>query len=267
MLEQLHCCLQQVREKTPLVHAITNYVTVNDCANILLAAGASPAMCEAADETFDFSQIASALYLNTGTLTREQEVAMLLAIRGATIKKVPVILDPVACGAIPKKLDFIRKLRHFGDISVIKGNMAEIKALLGVETKARGVDSLDDGDDGVEVCQTLAEKFNCIVAATGKTDIITDGDRVCLVDNGSEMLGKITGTGCMLGALTAGFCGASDDLFLATCAAHLTMALAGELAAENDGGTLPGTFKKNLFNQIYLMNENTMKEQGKVQWQ
>lgn len=265
-MENLAMSLKKVKEKTPLVQAITNYVTINDCANILLAVGASPAMCEAADETYEFSKISSAVYLNIGSFTKEQELAMLLAVKGASEKNIPVVLDPVGCGAIPRRIDYINKLRSFGRVHVIKGNLGEIKALLGVDSKVRGVDSIDDGTDGVEVCKRLAEKWGCIVAATGKTDIITDGKKVCLVKNGTEMLTKITGAGCMVGALTAGFCGADDDLLTATIASHLVMSLAGEKAAKAVKGNLPGTFRVNLFDEIHLIDEDSIHQGGNIEW-
>lgn len=266
MTEQLWKCLKTVKEKAPLVHTITNYVTINDCANILLAVGASPAMCESFDETFEFSQIANALYLNLGTLTKEQEMAMYLGIRGAAIKQIPVVLDPVGCAAIPRKLTLIDRLKHFGAFSVIKGNLSEIKALAGIKTIVKGVDSLDEGQDGLAACQQLAKRYRCVVAATGSTDIITDGQRTCLVENGTAMLTRITGAGCMVGALTAGFCGANDDYLLATGTAHLAMALAGELAVASPGGQLPGTFRSHLFDNISQIDADTFQKRGRVKW-
>lgn len=265
MIHRLIECLKAVKQKTPLVHAITNYVTVNDCANILLAAGASPAMCEASDEVFEFSQIVNALYLNLGTLTKEQEMAMYLAVRGASLKGTPIILDPVACGAIPRKKTTIERLHKFGQFTVIKGNLAEIKALVGIEAKVRGVDSLDEGEEGLESCKKLAREYGAVVAATGKIDIITDGERSCLVENGTEMLTRITGAGCMAGALVAGFCGANSDAFLATAAALLTMSLAGELAQKAPGGKFPGSFRAQLIDQISLIDAEAL-QGGRVQW-
>ncbi|SNS25085.1 hydroxyethylthiazole kinase [Anaerovirgula multivorans] len=265
-MKELAMSLSKVKEKTPLIQAITNYVTINDCANILLAIGASPAMCEATDEAYEFSQISNAVYLNIGTFTKEQELAMPLAVKGADEKKIPVVLDPVGCGAIPRRIDYINKLRKFGKIHVIKGNLGEIKSLLGVDSKVRGVDSIDDGTDGVEVCKRLAKKWSCIVAATGKTDIITDGEKVCLVNNGTEMLTKITGAGCMVGALTAGFCGANDDLLIATAASHLVMSLAGEKAVKAKEGNLPGTFRMKLFDEIYQIDEAAIEQGGNIEW-
>lgn len=262
-MEQFVECLRQVRNKRPLVHAITNYVTVNDCANILLAAGASPAMCESMEETFEFAKIANALYFNIGTFTKEQEIAMLLGIRGAAVKGIPVVVDPVGCGAIPRRIDYIYRLREFGKISVIKGNMGEIKALLGVRSNVKGVDSFDDGDDGIDVCKQLALELKCIIAATGKTDIVTDGVRTILIENGTEMLTRITGAGCMLGALTAGFCGANDDLLTATAAAHMVMGIAGELAEESMEGKGPGSFRSALMDHIYIIDGNIIRNRGK----
>ncbi|BAE83191.1 hydroxyethylthiazole kinase [Desulfitobacterium hafniense] len=266
MKEKLTEALQALKQKTPLVHAITNVVTVNDCANSLLAVGASPAMCEAADEVFEFSQLAGSLYLNLGTLTKEQEMAAYLAIRGATLKGIPVILDPVACGAIPRKKATIERLGHFGRFTVIKGNLGEVKALAGLAARVRGVDSLDEGNDGLEACQSLARAYGCVVAATGKVDIVADGQRACLIENGTEMLTRITGAGCMAGALVAGFCGAYEDAFGATVAALLTMSLAGELAQETSGGELPGTFRAHLIDQLSLVDEALIEKRGRVQW-
>ncbi len=266
-LDVLSQCLQAVKRQTPLIHAITNYVTVNDCANILLAAGASPAMCESTDEAFEFSQLASALYLNLGTLTKEQELAMYLAVRGADLKNIPVVLDPVACGAIPNKITVIRRLQNFGKFTVIKGNLGEIKALAGLKAQVRGVDSLDEGEDGLEACLKLVRDFGCVAAATGKTDIITDGQRICLVENGSEMFTKITGAGCMAGALVAGFCGAVADPFLATVSALVFMSLAGELAEEAPGGQRPGTFRTRFIDLVSLIDEKLLQQRGRVIWQ
>lgn len=267
MNQNITTCFKDIRSMTPLVHAITNYVTINDCANILLAAGASPAMCEAADEAFEFSQLANALYLNSGSFTKEQEMAMYMAIRGAVIKNIPVVLDPVGCAAVPIRMRFVKRLRYFGPLSVIKGNIGEIKAIAGVPAQVRGVDSLDEGKDCLEICQKLARELACIVVATGKTDIITDGKRSCLVQNGTEMFTKITGAGCMVGALIAGFCGACDEYLDATVAAVSMMTIAGELAQELPGGKLPGTFKTHLFDQISLIDESIFLKRSKITWE
>lgn len=158
MIEQCANIWGKVKSQNPLVHCITNYVTVNDVANTILASGASPAMVEHPAEAFDFANIAGSLYLNLGTLTGEQEEAMIEAVKGANYKSVPLIIDPVACGVIPRKVEVINKISANGKISVIKGNAAEIKSLAGVEAQAKGVDSLDTGEDLDEVCKELAIK-------------------------------------------------------------------------------------------------------------
>ncbi|WP_019039065.1 hydroxyethylthiazole kinase [Psychroflexus tropicus] len=267
MLEQhLYKQISNLKSATPLVEAITNYVTINDSANILLSIGASPAMCESADEAYDFTKLSSAVYLNIGTLTKEQELAMLQAVKAADELSIPVVLDPVGCAAIPRRIGFIDKLRSFGKIDVIKGNLGEIKSLAGVEAKVRGVDSIDEGDDGVEVCQQLAREWNCIIIATGKQDVVTDGTTTALIQNGSEMLTRITGAGCMLGALTSGFCGANPKELMAACIASvLSMGVAGELAANIDRGTMPGSFKVFLMDEIYRLTDETLKEKAKIE--
>lgn len=243
--------LQQVKKQAPLVEAITNYVTINDCANILLSLGASPAMCESADEAYEFTKLAQATYINIGSLTKEQELAMLQSVKAAAEVDIPVILDPVGCGAIPRRIDFINKLRSFGKISVVKGNIGEIKTLAGATTKVKGVDSLDDGEGAIEVCEQLAKKWNCLVVATGKIDILTTGVKTATVANGSEMFTKITGAGCMLGALLAGFSGANPNhLFEANLTGLITMGIAGEKATQLERGNLPGSFRSYLIDEI-----------------
>lgn len=264
MLNKIVKVLGDVREKTPLVQAITNYVTINDCANILLCFGASPAMCEAEEEVEEFVNLISALYINIGTLTKEQEKAALLAVKRAAELNKPVVLDPVACGAISRKNQIVHKLLENGKVSVIKGNIGEIKFLAGCAGKVRGVDSIDDGEGAVEACKKLAKSYGTVVAATGKTDIITDGERTCLIDNGTPMLTLVTGAGCMAGALTAATAGVSEDRFISTTAAILAMGLAGEKAEGALEKALPGSFRVKLFDYIYATTGEDILKGGKI---
>ncbi len=265
MLSKIVEVLSAVREQTPLVQAITNYVTINDCANILLCFGASPAMCEAKAEVENFAGLASALYINLGTLIEEKKEAALLAARKASSLNKPVVLDPVACGAVPRIMDVIKELLETSEISVIKGNTGEIKFLAGYAGKVRGVDSVDDGQGAVEACRSLAGRYGTVVVATGETDIITDGKRACLVHNGTKMLTLITGAGCMAGALTAAAAGVSDDMFVSSAAAIMAMGLAGEMAANSLEGALPGTFRTRLFDFMYSMSEEDIMKRGKIE--
>ena len=256
--------ISKVRKQTPLVQAITNYVTINDCANILLAYGASPAMVEAYDEAYGFAKISSAIYVNVGTLTKEQEMAAIEASKSAKENNVPLVLDPVGCGAIPRKIRVIDKMFEIGRIDVIKGNAGEIKFLAGEQSGARGVDSIDDGSGVLEASKNLAEKYRCIVATTGKVDVITDGTRAAIISNGVEMLTRITGAGCMLGALCAATAGVEKDRFLAVTAAVVSMGIAGEMAFKESN--LPGTFKCKLIDSIYLLNEEILEKEGRIEW-
>jgi hydroxyethylthiazole kinase len=264
MLAALAANLKSIREKTPLVQAITNYVTINDCANILLCLGASPAMCEAQTEVEEFVGLISALYINIGTLTEEQTAAALLAVRKAAELNKPVVLDPVACGAISRKTRIVEQLIAAGNITVIKGNMGEIKSLAGFAGKVRGVDSLDDGMDGIEACIKLAHQYHTIVAATGRTDIVTDGERTCLLNNGVPQLTLITGAGCMVGAMAAAAVGACADNYTATAAAVMAMGLAAEKAAKVVSKDGPGSFRVKLFDCIYSLTEDDVLKGGQI---
>ncbi|KEI01169.1 hydroxyethylthiazole kinase [Clostridium botulinum] len=264
MLNNICNTFLKVKKQTPLVQAITNYVTINDCANMLLAYGASPAMVEAYDESYDFAKLASCIYINLGTLTREQEEAMIMASISAKNNNIPVVLDPVACGAISRKCNLINKLLELGKIDIIKGNIGEIKFLAGYESKTRGVDSVDNGYNSIEACTFLAKKFNCTVAATGVKDIITDGTRTAMIENGSNLLTLVTGAGCMVGALTAATAGVEEDKFIATITSILSMNLAAEHAEKKSNG--PGSFKVNLIDKIYSLKETDLKEEGKIKW-
>lgn len=264
MLKNVSKVLTKVRETTPLVHAITNYVTINDCANILLSFGASPAMVEASSESYDFAKLSSSIYINLGSLTKENEEAMLMAVLSAKNNNKPVVLDPVACGALSHKIDFIKRLFEIGRIDIIKGNLGEIKSLAGYDAKIRGMDSIDDGNNSVEACISLAKKYNCIVAATGINDIVTDGKRVCIIENGTKLLSLITGAGCMVGALAAATVAVEEDKFIAVVSSILSMNLAAEHASKK--ANTPGSFKVNLIDEIYLLKEEDFEKEGIVKW-
>ena len=252
----------KLRKKVPLVQCITNHVTINDCANILLAFGASPAMCEAYDESFEFAKIVDALYLNLGTLTKEQEASTIMAAISAKVHNIPVVLDPVACPVIERKVEVIDKITKLGRIDVIKGNSGEIKFLAGLQAEVKGVDSIGNQDGLIEACTILANKYNCVVAATGKKDIVSDGKRVVIIENGVEMLTKVTGAGCMLGALCGGTIGVEEDKFIATCTAIVSMDIAGEKAYET--AKLPGSFRVKLLDSIYEIGEQEILQSSKI---
>jgi hydroxyethylthiazole kinase len=265
MLELIADALNEIRLKKPLVQTITNYVTINDCANILLAFGASPAMIEAKEEAADFAKLVSSLYINLGTLTNEQYDAALEAARSAAGAGIPVVLDPVACGCVARKSELCKNLLENRYITAVKGNIGEIKALAGFGGKTRGVDSSDSGENALQACKYLADKYSVIAAATGKTDIVTDGRRTCLIKNGSSLFTLITGAGCMAGALAAGAVGAVEDKFIAVSCALAAMSLAGEHAQKLLKKPAPGSFRVILIDCIYTLTRESILEEGKIE--
>lgn len=256
----------EVRNKTPLVHCITNYVTVNDVANIILASGASPAMVEHPRESGGFAAFAAALYLNMGTLTGEQELAMIEAVKGAAASGKPLIIDPVACGVIPRKVEVLKKLEENGKITCIKGNGSEIKSLAGMEARARGVDSLDQGEGLKEACQHLAIKQQAVAIATGAVDIVAESGKLALVKNGTPLFTVVTGAGCMVGGVIAACIGAvPGEPWLAAVTGLLAYNIAGEHAAEKAGDN-PGTFHSHLIDSLYHLRPRDIIKQARVEW-
>lgn len=257
--------LAELKAKKPLVHNITNYVTVNDCANIIAAIGASPIMADELLEMEDMVSIASCLVINMGTLNERTVASMLKAGKKANELGIPVVFDPVGAGAGPYRNETAAKLMKEIKFAVIRGNMSEIKFLSGLAVRTKGVDSVADEAGGVEAAKSFAAKMKCVAAVTGKTDIITDGERVCLIDNGHPMLTGVSGTGCMTSALVGTFCGAVEDYFVAAAAGVLVMGLSGELAqrtlSQNEG---IGTFRMRLFDSIYHLKGETIEKEGRM---
>lgn len=266
MLKRCMEIWDEVRQGSPLVHCITNYVTVNDVANIILAAGASPAMAEHPEEAGDFAQLAQGLYLNLGTLTSEQEQAMIAAAKGARDVGIPLLVDPVACGVIKRKQEVLAQLISQGRVSVIKGNGAEIKSLAGMSANARGVDSLDSGAGLDEACRNLSQEYQAVIAATGEVDVVADGPRLAHIHNGTHLFGRITGAGCMVGGvMSACLAVAPAEIWLAGITGLLAFNIAGERTIAVCGNN-PGTFRFMLADQLYHLRGHDVLEEGKVAW-
>jgi hydroxyethylthiazole kinase len=238
----------RVREKRPLVHHITNYVTVNDCANITLCAGGAPVMADAPEEAAEMTAIACALVLNIGTLNAVQIASMILAGKKANDRGIPVILDPVGAGATPFRTETTKRLLDMLEITVLKGNAAEIGVVAGVEAVVRGVDSYGMAGDPVMIGNELAKKLGCTVAISGAVDIVTDGKHTLLVENGHPLMGSISGTGCMAASVIGAFCAESKDPVTASAAAFAALGLAGEKAAAVAHGPL--SFRMGLFDEL-----------------
>ena len=238
----------RVREKRPLVHHITNYVTVNDCANITLCAGGAPVMADAPEEAAEMAAVAGALVLNIGTLNAAQIESMILAGRMANERGIPVILDPVGAGATRFRTETAQRLLEDLKVTVLKGNAGEIGIIAGAGAVVRGVDSHGVSGDPVTIARRLAKTLGCTVAVSGATDIVTDGKTTLLVENGHPMMGSISGTGCMAASVIGTFCAGSGDPLTASAAGFAALGLAGERAAAVAKG--PFSFKTALFDEL-----------------
>jgi hydroxyethylthiazole kinase len=251
-----------VREKGPLVYHITNYVTVNDCANITLCAGGSPVMADAREEVEEMAAIASSLVLNIGTLNPSIVESMIAAGGMANDRGIPVILDPVGAGATKLRTGSSLRLLDELKISVLKGNAGEIGVLAGAEGKVRGVDSHGLTGDPVLIARDFAKKMKMIVAISGSTDIVTDGKDVLLVNNGHPMMGSISGTGCMAASVIGAFTAVAGDPLHATAGAFAAFGIAGERAAVGANG--PMSFKTALFDNLASLAPDTLSSCAKI---
>ena len=232
-----------LRERPPLTHCITNAVVTGFTANVLLAVGAAPAMVDIVGEAGVFAGVASGLLINLGTPTPEQRAASVEAATGAAASGTPWVLDPVAIGALPVRTALARELAAQRP-TAIRGNASEILALAGLSDGGRGVDATDSTDAAVDAALTLARRHGSVVAVSGPIDCLTDGERVLRLANGHELLTRVTGGGCALGAVMAAFLGTArdtgHDALTAVAAANLAYAIAAEHAAAVATG--PGTF-------------------------
>lgn len=256
--------LENVNARTPLVHSITNYVTVNDCANILLACGASPIMADDLNEVEEITSICSGLVINIGTLNERTIQAMLKAGKKANALSHTVVLDPVGAGASSLRTSTTFELLKEIRFSVIRGNISEIKTVALGSGTTKGVDAdVSDTvtdknlDESVSFAKALSAKGGSIIAITGAIDIVADSSKAYIIRNGHALMSKITGTGCMLTAVIAAYCSANPDKLLdATAAAVCAMGLCGELAYEKlvktDGGT--STYRTYIIDFMSKMN-------------
>jgi len=252
----------RVRSVRPLVHHITNSVTINDCANITIAAGAAPVMAAAPEEAAEMVTFAGALVLNIGTLSTAQVESMLLAGRRANELGVPVVLDPVGAGATAMRTAAVLRILDEVDVAVLKGNAGEIGVLAGAGGKVRGVDSCGIAGDAVETAAACARAVGTVVSMTGETDVVTDGNRVLIVENGDGMMDRLSGTGCMASSVTGAFAAVESDYLLSSAAALAAFGLAGERAARAARG--PYSFRTALFDELYSLTPEDLAAGARV---
>ncbi len=239
----------KIKKQKPLVHQITNFVVMNDTANITMHIGALPVMAQAKEEMNEMTAIAGALVLNIGTLQADWVESMKLAGKRANDLNIPIILDPVGAGATSYRTRTSHELLQSLKISVLRGNSGEIGVLGGGGGEVKGVESIGSINNPESVAQALSEKYGCVVAISGKRDIIADRRNIYYVDNGHELLTTLTGTGCMATSVIGAFCAVEKDYALAAACGLAVYGLASEFAARKAKG--PGSFKVAFFDAVY----------------
>ncbi|MDR2400026.1 MAG: hydroxyethylthiazole kinase [Deferribacteraceae bacterium] len=244
--------LKKLRAAVPLTHCITNIVATNFTANILLAIGASPAMVVAAEEAGDFASVAQGLLINVGTITRYDREAMLIAAESAHKAKTPWVLDPVAAGPLAYRTEIVYELIKFKP-NVIRGNASEIIAVAGATGNAKGPDSTAGSDEALPYAKELALKTGSVVAVSGETDYITDGEKIAAVPGGHILMTKTTGTGCALGAVIAAFLAVAETDFQAAVNGSVTYAETGLRAAKEARGS--GSFAVRFLDHLSLIGK------------
>lgn len=265
--DEMQQTIEAVREKCPLVHCMTNYVTVNDVANALLAIGGSPIMADAIEETADITGISQALVINIGTLNTRTVTSMLASAARANRLQIPVVFDPVGAGASAFRNITSKTIMDQVSVNVVRGNISEVSFLAGLDANTRGVDAAqaDAANDPATVARSLAARSHCAVAVTGPVDAISDGTRSVLLFNGTPLLKKVTGTGCMTSALVGACIGAGADPLLAAATGVAAMGIAGDIAAETAGATGTGTFHIALIDALSAIDADVMAKRVKVE--
>ena len=263
----LKTAFENLRSRCPLIHNITNYVTVNDCANMVLACGASPIMADDAAEVEEITAICGGLNINIGTLNSRTVTSMLLAGKKANQLGHPVVLDPVGVGASALRLRTAQELMARVTFTVLRGNVSELRALAGGQEHTRGVDA--GGADavteaelerGVAFAKGTARRTGTVVAVTGAIDLVSDGEQCVVIRNGRPEMSRVTGTGCQLSALCAAFLAADPDRSVSALAAAVcAMGLAGEIAW---GHMTPGdgnaAYRSRIIDAVYHLDGETL---------
>ncbi len=267
MINQLLGLKQRIKQTEPLIHCITNPISINDCANAVLAVGAKPIMAEHPREVLEITKTAGALAVNLGNITDARMESIMISGRQACALGIPHIIDAVGVACSPLRLElaqaYIRETKPW----VIKGNISEIKILCGESSFGAGIDAgLQDMVSPGNISQygamlrDYAQKTGAVILASGKTDLVSTKDRTAAIQNGTPMLADITGTGCMLNVLTGAFL-AGREPFLAAVLGCVVLGIAGELAQTPQG---TGSFRAGLLDQLYTIEDKTIQERIKI---
>ncbi|MGP4039952.1 hydroxyethylthiazole kinase [Gracilibacillus sp. D59] len=253
--------IEEVRKQQPLIHNITNQVVMNFTANGLYAVGAAPVMANAKEEVEEMAQIASAVVLNIGTLTKEQVDAMILAGKAANRAGVPVVLDPVGVGATTFRTDSAKRIVQEVKVTCIRGNAGEISNLAGVDAQVRGV----EGSSSIDVQQLAELAFDTLqvpLAITGEKDVVINQDERVIISNGHPLLTKVTGAGCLLSAVIASFLSVSENVIEAVTNALSYYGVAAENAAEMH--TYPGSFQIAFLDQLFVVDGEEVNKKKQI---
>ncbi|MBA2875528.1 hydroxyethylthiazole kinase [Thermaerobacillus caldiproteolyticus] len=264
-VQEIAKTLENVRQANPLVHNITNVVVTNFTANGLLALGASPVMAYAKEEVADMAKIAGALVLNIGTLNETEVEAMLMAGKSANEHGVPVIFDPVGAGATRYRTETAKKIVREVNVSVIRGNAAEIANVIGENWMIKGVDAGEGNGDVVVLAKKAAQQLHTIVAITGKDDVVTDGETTYVIRNGHPLLTKVTGTGCLLTSVIGAFAAVESNLLVAAASALVSYGVAAEIAAKKAGEAGPGSFQIAFLNELARVGEEDIRQYSLIE--
>ncbi|MDY4595116.1 MAG: hydroxyethylthiazole kinase [[Pasteurella] aerogenes] len=261
--------LAKIKTSNPLVHCMTNTVVSNYTANGLLALGASPLMSANIHEMADIQQFSQGLLINIGTLKEDELESMIVAGKCANRQGVAVVLDPVGVGATEYRRNAVKRLLSEVKFALIRGNIGEIATLANVAWQAKGVDAGEGQADVLQLTQAVALKYDCIVATSGATDVISDGRAWCKISNGTPLFPRITGSGCLLGAVCAAFLGVAEKTqqFAAVVEACTLYALAGELAAKPLALAQTGTFSTALLDQLAAITSETVQQYARVTYE
>lgn len=266
--------IKNIRNKKPIVHCITNYVTANDCANAVLAIGSSPIMADEECEVEDILSLSSCLVINIGTINSNKIKAVLKACEFANKINKPIVLDPVGVSACAFRKDIIKELLDKVHFTVIKGNLTEINTLSNFAIKSGGVDvskndviTENNINDICKSVQKLSEKLDCIIAVTGEKDIVAYKNNIAVISNGVSAMSKITGTGCMLSAICGAFISTDiNNAFESTISSICCMGICGQRAYSLTAEKGTGSMRVELINQLSLFTDSILQEEKKVEY-
>lgn len=263
--QELSALLDKVRRNNPLIHNITNEVVTNFTANGLYALGASPVMASSPDEVAEMAKTAGALVINIGTLSRELVDTMIIAGQSANAHGVPVLLDPVGAGATTLRTESALRILREVQVSIVRGNAAEIAHLVGEKREIKGVDALDSGDGNhADLAVRAARELKTTAVITGKEDVITDGSLLRVVSGGDVLLTKVTGTGCLLTSVLGAFAAVEADLMLAGTAGLAFYGAAASQAAKRTSGLGPGSFQIAFLDELAQLHPGSLEGRATI---